>query len=43
MGEIIMIRKGEISDLSALIQFNLAMAKETEDLALDEGVLTTGV
>ncbi|GGI99057.1 N-acetyltransferase GCN5 [Shewanella hanedai] len=37
------IRKGDISDLSALVQFNLAMAKETEDLALDEDVLTTGV
>ena len=37
------IRKGDISDLSALVQFNLAMAKETEDLALDEDVLTRGV
>jgi ribosomal protein S18 acetylase RimI-like enzyme len=43
MGEIMKIRKGDISDLSALVQFNLAMAKETEDLALDEDVLTTGV
>ena len=37
------IRKGQKSDLNALIQFNLAMAKETEDLALDESVLTQGV
>lgn len=37
------IRKGEKSDLSALIQFNLAMAKETEGLALDEVVLSKGV
>ncbi|MBW8183031.1 GNAT family N-acetyltransferase [Shewanella nanhaiensis] len=37
------IRKGQKSDLNALIQFNLAMAKETENLALDESVLTQGV
>ena len=37
------IRKGQESDLNALIQFNLAMAKETEDLALDEQTLSNGV
>lgn len=37
------IRKGQQSDLSALIQFNQAMAMETEELALDSNLLNKGV
>lgn len=37
------IRKGQLSDLSALIQFNQAMAMETEELALDDNLLKEGV
>ncbi|PKG76199.1 GNAT family N-acetyltransferase [Shewanella sp. Choline-02u-19] len=37
------IRKGQSTDLQALINFNQAMALETEDLALDTDVLTKGV
>ncbi|RTR40755.1 GNAT family N-acetyltransferase [Shewanella canadensis] len=37
------IRKGQQSDLSALIQFNQAMAMETEELALDSHLLNKGV
>ncbi|QQX81074.1 GNAT family N-acetyltransferase [Shewanella sp. KX20019] len=37
------IRKGQVTDLQALINFNQAMALETEDLALDTDVLTKGV
>jgi len=37
------IRKGQQSDLSALIQFNQAMAMETEELALDDNLLKKGV
>ncbi|MCL1049969.1 GNAT family N-acetyltransferase [Shewanella abyssi] len=37
------IRKGQATDLPALINFNQAMALETEELALDTDVLTKGV
>ncbi|WP_076416204.1 GNAT family N-acetyltransferase [Shewanella sp. UCD-KL12] len=37
------IRKGQASDLNALVQFNQAMALETEDLTLDARQLTKGV
>jgi len=37
------IRKGQQSDLNALIQFNQAMAMETEELALDGNLLKKGV
>ncbi len=37
------IRKGQLSDLHALVQFNQAMAEETEGLQLDNEVLTVGV
>ncbi|MCZ4339040.1 GNAT family N-acetyltransferase [Shewanella colwelliana] len=37
------IRKGQQADLSALVQFNQAMAQETEGLSLDEQTLTHGV
>ncbi len=37
------IRKGKSSDLSALVQFNQAMALETEGLELADYPLTTGV
>ncbi len=37
------IRKGQLTDLSALVQFNQAMAEETEGLQLDNEVLTLGV
>lgn len=37
------IRKGQATDLQALINFNQAMALETEELALDTDVLTKGV
>ncbi|GIU44196.1 GNAT family N-acetyltransferase [Shewanella colwelliana] len=37
------IRKGQQTDLSALVQFNQAMAQETEGLSLDEQTLTHGV
>ncbi|NRD75144.1 GNAT family N-acetyltransferase [Shewanella sp. VB17] len=37
------IRKGQKCDLNSLIQFNLAMAKETEGLALNKDILAKGV
>jgi len=37
------IRKATIDDLNALVQFNQAMALETEDLQLDLDTLTKGV
>ncbi|MCL1065948.1 GNAT family N-acetyltransferase [Shewanella olleyana] len=37
------IRKGQLSDLSALVEFNQAMAMETENLSLDNELLTKGV
>ncbi|CAM3947823.1 MULTISPECIES: GNAT family N-acetyltransferase [Shewanella] len=37
------IRKGQQSDLGALVQFNQAMANETEGLSLDQQTLTKGV
>ncbi|HMO17589.1 MAG TPA: GNAT family N-acetyltransferase [Oligoflexia bacterium] len=37
------IRYGNIDDLSALVNFNLSMAKETESKKLDKGLLTSGV
>ncbi|EGM71513.1 GNAT family N-acetyltransferase [Shewanella sp. HN-41] len=38
-----LIRKAKAQDLTALVQFNQAMAQETEGLALDETTLTQGV
>ncbi|GIU03222.1 N-acetyltransferase [Shewanella morhuae] len=38
-----LIRKAKAQDLTALVQFNQAMAEETEGLALDETTLTQGV
>ncbi|GMA80897.1 GNAT family N-acetyltransferase [Shewanella glacialipiscicola] len=38
-----LIRKAKAQDLTALVQFNQAMAEETEGLALDEATLTQGV
>ena len=38
-----LIRKATAQDLTALVQFNQAMAQETEGLALDETTLTQGV
>jgi len=37
------IRRGLAGDLLSLVQFNQAMAMETEALALDEVILTKGV
>ncbi|WP_299796140.1 GNAT family N-acetyltransferase [uncultured Shewanella sp.] len=37
------IRKGQLSDLTPLIEFNQAMAQETEALALDGDLLKKGV
>ncbi len=37
------IRKGQLSDLSSLVEFNQAMAQETEGLTLNQQTLTTGV
>ncbi len=37
------IRKGQSSDLNSLVQFNQAMALETENLTLDAELLTKGV
>lgn len=37
------IRKGTQSDLSSLVDFNQAMAMETENLQLDAATLTRGV
>ncbi|MCL1046593.1 GNAT family N-acetyltransferase [Shewanella sp. 1_MG-2023] len=37
------IRKGQLSDLAALVEFNQAMAMETENLSLDNALLTKGV
>jgi len=39
----IKIRKGRLSDLDTLVGFMVAMAKETEDLALQAEVLTPGI
>lgn len=38
-----LIRKGNASDLNALVQFNQAMAQETEGLMLDTATLNRGV
>ena len=38
-----LIRKAKAQDLTALVQFNQAVAEETEGLALDEATLTQGV
>lgn len=38
-----LIRKAKAQDLTALVQFNQAMAQETEGLVLDETTLTKGV
>ena len=38
-----LIRKAKAQDLTALVQFNQAMAEETEGLALDKTTLTQGV
>ncbi|GIU21771.1 GNAT family N-acetyltransferase [Shewanella schlegeliana] len=37
------IRKGQTTDLQALVNFNQAMAEETEGLTLDSQVLSKGV
>ena len=39
----VQLRKGQQSDLPALVRFNQAMALETENLSLDEVLLTKGV
>ena len=38
-----LIRQGQMSDLTALVAFNQAMAFETEELQLDTALLTKGV
>jgi len=38
-----MIRKATLNDLQAIIQFQLAMATETEGIKLDEATVTKGV
>lgn len=38
-----LIRKAKMQDLAALVQFNQAMAQETEGLTLDQTTLTQGV
>ena len=38
-----LIRKAQHADLQALIDFNQAMALETEDLKLDSEILANGV
>jgi GNAT superfamily N-acetyltransferase len=38
-----MIRPGELRDLELLVKGNLAMARETEGLELDESILREGV
>ncbi|WP_166423182.1 GNAT family N-acetyltransferase [Paraglaciecola sp. 20A4] len=37
------IRKAQVSDINALVNFNQLMAKETEDMELDGDTLTLGV
>jgi ribosomal protein S18 acetylase RimI-like enzyme len=37
------IRKAQVSDINALVNFNQLMAKETEDMELDSDILTLGV
>ncbi|MCF7974909.1 MAG: GNAT family N-acetyltransferase [Phycisphaerae bacterium] len=39
----IIIRLGEMSDLSSLVDFNVAMAKETENIDLDPEIVAHGV
>ena len=39
----IIIRLGEMQDLSTLVEFNVAMAKETEDINLNRETVTHGV
>lgn len=39
----IMIRQGGVKDIEVIIDFQLRMAKETEDLALDEDRLSKGI
>ncbi|NQZ56583.1 MAG: GNAT family N-acetyltransferase [Lentisphaeraceae bacterium] len=39
----IIVRSAQVSDADAIVSFNLAMALETENLALDKDVLNKGV
>ena len=39
----IQIRKGRLKDLDVLVGFMIAMAKETEDLDLDDAILRPGI
>jgi len=39
----IQIREADIQDLTILVEFQMNMAKETEDLILDETILTKGL
>jgi len=43
MSHSITIRRGTPADRETIVEFNLAMAAETEDRALDRNVLKTGV
>jgi GNAT superfamily N-acetyltransferase len=36
-------REGRVSDVSTIVDFQIAMARETEELELDRGVCTSGV
>jgi ribosomal protein S18 acetylase RimI-like enzyme len=39
----IVVRVARVDDLESLVEFNLAMARETEDKSLDRATLTSGV
>ncbi|MEY7998874.1 GNAT family N-acetyltransferase [Clostridium sp. Mt-5] len=38
-----MIRKGKLSDLDTIVEYNYNLAKETENLGLDKNILKKGV
>ena len=39
----ILVRKADVSDISTLIEYNLALANETEHIFLDEDILRLGI
>jgi GNAT superfamily N-acetyltransferase len=43
MAETFRIRRASVTDIDALVEFNIAMARETEDKTLDDETLRAGV
>ncbi len=43
LGDVVMIRRGNIKDLDTIVKYNYNLAKETENLELDKEILKKGV